>query len=68
MRPTNLPKSVYLCTHIWPGIHMRGLLSGSVVKNPPANAGGMASIPGLGRYPGVGNGSQLQYSCLGNST
>ena len=46
---------------------MHGLLSGSVVKNPPANAGGMASIPGLGRYLGVGNGSQLQYSCLRNS-
>ena len=38
-------------------------------KNLPANAGdtrGMGSIPGLGRSPGVGNGSPLQYSCLGN--
>ena len=25
------------------------------------------SIPELGRSPGEGNGSQLQYSCLGNS-
>ena len=25
------------------------------------------SIPGLGRSPGVGNGNQLQYSCLENS-
>ena len=24
---------------------------GLVVKNPPANAGGAGSIPGLGRYP-----------------
>ena len=24
---------------------------GSVVKNPPANAGGAGSIPGLGRFP-----------------
>ena len=24
-------------------------------------------IPGLGRYPGVGNGSTLQYSCLEDS-
>ena len=31
---------------------------GSVVKNSPANAGDMGSIPGLGR--------SLQYSCLGN--
>ena len=25
-----------------------------MVKNPPANAGDMGSIPGLGRYPGGG--------------
>jgi len=40
-----------------------------VVKNSPANsgdAGDMGSIPGLGRSPGGGNGSPLQYSCLGN--
>ena len=24
---------------------------GTVVKNPPANAGDMGSIPGLGRFP-----------------
>ena len=33
---------------------------GSVVKNPPANAGDMGSIPGLGRSPGEGNGNPLQ--------
>ena len=41
----------------------------SVVKNLPANAGDtrdVVSIPELGRSPGVGNGSLLQYSCLGN--
>ena len=40
-----------------------------VVKNPPANAGGikdMGLIPGLGRSPGGGHGSPLQYSCLVN--
>ena len=37
-----------------------------MVKNPPANAGDMDSIPGLGRSPGEGNGIPLQYSCLGN--
>ena len=34
-----------------------------VVKNPPANAGDvrdMGSIPGLGRFPGGGNGNPLQ--------
>ena len=39
------------------------------VKNLPANAGDVGdldSIPGLGRFPGEGNGSPLQYSCLGN--
>ena len=38
----------------------------SAVKNSPVNAGDTASIPGLGRSPGEGNGSPLQYSCLGN--
>ena len=37
-----------------------------MVKNSPANAGDMGLIPGLGRSPGVGNGNQLQYSCLEN--
>ena len=39
---------------------------GSMVKNPPTNAGDMGSIPGLGRSPGIGNSNLLQYSCLGN--
>ena len=33
-----------------------------IVKNPAANAGyvrDMGSIPGSGRYPGVGNGNPL---------
>ena len=43
-----------------------GFPVGSVVKNPPANAGDGGSIPDLGRSPGVGNGNSLLYSCLGN--
>ena len=39
-----------------------------MVKNPPANTGDAASIPGSGRSPGGGNGSPLQYSCLENPT
>ena len=39
---------------------------GSAVKNPPADGGDSGSIPGLGRFPGEGNGNPLQYSCLGN--
>ena len=40
-----------------------------MVKNPFANAGDArdtGSIPGLGRSPGEGKSSPLQYSCLGN--
>ena len=43
---------------------------GRVVKNLPATAGDTrqtGSIPELGRFPGVGNGKPLQYSCLENS-
>ena len=43
---------------------------GSVVKNLPANAGDtrdMGSIPGSGRFSGIGNGNPIQYSCLENS-
>ena len=32
-----------------------------MVKNPPANAEDMGSIPGSGRSPGEGNGNPLQY-------
>ena len=37
-----------------------------MVKNLPANAGAMNSIPGSGRSSGEENGNPLQYSCLGN--
>ena len=37
-----------------------------MVKNLPASAGDMGSIPGSGRSPGEGNGNPLQYSCLRN--
>ena len=41
-----------------------------MVKNLLANAGNTrdaGSVSGLGRSPGEGNGTQLQYSCLENS-
>ena len=47
----------------------RGFPCALVVKNLLANAGDMRdsdSIPGLGRSPGGGHGSSLQYSCLEN--
>ena len=37
-----------------------------MVKNPPASAGDVSLIPGLGKSPGGGNGKILQYSCLEN--
>ena len=50
---------------------MGGFPGGTVVKNPPANEGNPRDLglkPGLGRPLEVGHGSQLQYSCLENST
>ena len=47
----------------------RGFSRGSVVTNPPANAGDagdQGSISGLGRSPGGENDNPLQYSCLEN--
>ena len=40
---------------------------GSVGKESACKAGDPGSIPGLGRSPGEGNGSPLEYSCLENS-
>ena len=34
------------------------------VNNLSVNARDVSSIPGLGRFPGEGNGNALQYSCL----
>ena len=42
------------------------LIGGSEVKAPACKAGDLSSIPGLGRSPGEGNGSPLQYFCLEN--
>ena len=44
-----------------------GFPGGTMVKNPPANAGDQGVIPGSGRRaPGGGHGNPLQYSCLEN--
>ena len=43
-----------------------GSHGGLVVRDPPANAGDLGLIPGLGSSPGVQNGNALHYSCLGN--
>ena len=45
-----------------------GFSGGSLVKNPPTNAGHTGLIAGSGRSPGEGNGNSLQYSSLENPT
>ena len=65
---------------IWPFLQMRagyreqqktrsipalGAHGGPAVRNPPANAGDVDSIPGSERSPGEGNGNLGQDSCLG---
>ena len=43
-----------------------GFPGGSEVKASAPNAGDLSLIPGLGSYPGEGNGNPLQFSCLEN--
>ena len=46
---------------------LRVFPGGSDGKESACNAGDLGSIPGLGRSPGGGHSSPLQYSCLENS-
>ena len=48
-------------------MNFRGFPGGSDGKESSYNAGDPGSIPGLGRFPGKGNGYPLHYSCLENS-
>ena len=51
------------------GYRAQGFPDGSVIKNPPANAGttrDVGSIPGLKKFPGGENGDPPQCSCQGN--
>ena len=54
------------CTESEKGRLHRGFPGSSEVKASACNVGDLGSIPGLGRSPGEGNGSLLQYSCLEN--
>ena len=47
-------------------VESSGFVGGSVVKNPPANARDVYSIPEPGRSSGEGNGNPLPHSCLEN--
>ena len=44
----------------------KGFPGGSDGKESVYNAGGLDSVPGLGRFPGEGNGYPPQYSCVDN--
>ena len=51
------------------GVYTEGastMLSGEVSTGNAGDTGDLGSIPGLGRTPGEGNGTPLQYSCLEN--
>ena len=61
---TNWQKSIFNLK-LTPKVNLE-FPSGSVVKNPSANARGVSSISGSGRFPEEGKGNPLQYSCLGN--
>ena len=50
----------------WTELNWMDFPGGSVIKNPPANAKNVSSIPVSGRSLGEENGNPLQYSCLGN--
>ena len=50
--------------YLW--VNLLSRTGGSVVMNPPANAGDVGLKPESGRSPGEGNGNPLQYSHLEN--
>ena len=55
------------CKQIWHQISCcQGFPGGWDGKESTCNVGDLGSIPGLGRPPGGGHGSPLQYSCLEN--
>ena len=52
--------------HLSPLFNEGGSPGDLVLKNLPANAGGVGSISGSGRSPGEVYGNPLWYSCLKN--
>ena len=57
--------SLFECEFLLPSFG--GFLGGSDGQESACNAGYTGLVPGLGRFPGEGNGNPLQYSCLENS-
>ena len=58
---------VYIYIYIYFFFGGGGFPGSSDGKESACNVGDPGSIPGLGRFPGEGNGYPLQYSGLGNS-
>ena len=56
-------RNINLC-YILP--YLLGFPGSSAAKESACNAGDPSLIPGLGRFPGGGQGNPLQYSCLEN--
>ena len=61
LKRVSIKKNVQLTSYV-------GFPGGSALENLPANVGDAGLIPGLGISSGEGNGSPLQYSCMGNPT
>ena len=64
----HITSGIFLCCLIVL-LSIMSVSSGSVVKNPPSNAGAAGDaglIPGSGRYPGGENGNPFHYSCQKN--
>ena len=59
--------NVLMYVHCFPGGSDGKELGSSDSKESACNVGELGSIPGLGRFPGEGNGYSLQYSSLENS-
>ena len=59
MMQTNMNKNVCVYRYM-------GFPSGSDGKASACNEADPGSFPGLGRFPGEGNGNPPQYSCLEN--
>ena len=62
-------ENLHLCIYENNGMSLLvlGFPDGLDDKDSACNAGDPSSIPGLGRFPGEGNGYPIQYSCLDNS-
>ena len=58
---------MYMCACTYPLQYSWPSLVAQLIKNPPAMAGDLGSIPELGRSSGEGKGYPIQYSGLENS-